>query len=218
MDIIFVREKQTGQNILSQINNNIIDRIQKAFNVTDNETESLFLPIVPKDIPFAKTSDTSGYKGINEAFNLPSYQNLEQFSWSGIFPVYKNYKSIRILSNANGYDYVEFLDERQKNRLPLRLIAFDYNKLNETATNIYQSNDLSLNNITTSAINILFDDFVLVSEFRYSIDSAKDIMYSLTLDRFNANIVDYSINLTQTSINTAKNITTRYALKTLGLI
>ena len=218
MDIIFIREKQTGQNVLNQINNKILDRIQKAFNVTDSETESFFLPIVPKDIPFAKTSDINGYKGVNEAFNLPSYRNLEQFSWSGIFPVYKNYKSIRILSNANGYDYVNFLEERQKNKLPLRLIAFDYNKLNKTASNLYQSNDLSLNNITTSFINILFDDFVLVSEFKYSIDTAKDIMYSLTLDRFNTNIVDYTINWNQVMTNLEKNITTRYALKTLGLI
>lgn len=211
MDVIFVREKQTGKN-------KIPDRIQKAFNVTDSATESLFLPIVPKDIPFAKTSDTSNYKGINEAFNLPSYQNLEQFSWSSIFPVYKNYKSIRIASSSNGYDYVKFLDERQKNKLPLRLIAFDYNKLNETATNIYSSGDYSLGNITTSAINILFDDFVLVSEFKYGIDKAKDIAYSLTLDRFNTNIIDYTINWNQVMANTGKNITTRYALKTLGLI
>lgn len=207
MDIIFIRERQVGQNLLTQINNKLLSTIQEAFNVTNPNTESLFLPIVPKDIPFVKTSDTINYKGINQAFNLPSYQNLEQLSWSGIFPVYKNYKSIRIASNLNGYDYVQFLEERQQNQLPLRLIAYDYT-----------SGDYSLGNILTSGINILFDDLMLVSEFKYSIDNAKDIAYSLKLDKFKSNIINYAINWGQMVTSAEKNITARYALKTLGLI
>ena len=51
MEIIFIREAQTSQDILSQVKNSVISRIEQAVNAINSDyktknSETLVLPIV----------------------------------------------------------------------------------------------------------------------------------------------------------------------------
>lgn len=214
MQIIIVRENQTKPNAISQVNNSLISYIGQAFNyLTSGNTESLIFPIVPKDIKFPRGADVENYKGVTESFNIPSYKNLEEITIQSIFPVYKNYTFANSLANANGWDYVDFLEERQKSQLPLRLLAYDYRDLPNTIIETVQ-NGINAGNIFRRYADGLF----LVKNFDYDVDKVKDINYTLTLSQFNSDSANFAIDWGQLTKTTARNVTTKYVLKNLGLI
>lgn len=228
MEIIFIRERQSSQDIVSQVKNSIISRIEQAVNAinSDYETknsETLVLPIVPKNNPFKTLAEVKNYKGLEREYNVPTYQSLKSFSWSSFFPVNKSYSFQHAGSNINGYDYVDFLQDRQINQLPFRLIAFDTNTLTRTVTNIAGDvvNRANVQEYLSSPIRIFFDGFVVVNEFQYELDNAKDLSYTLSLQEFNVDILEsekYKLSWSDLGVNTATNVITKYALKGAGLI
>lgn len=222
MEIVFVREKQNSKDILSQVKDSVISRIQQAVNVT-NETETVILPVVPEDNPFKSLSDVKNYKGLAKDYNIPAHKNLKSFTWNSLFPVNKSYSWQHAASNINGYDYVDFIEERQRNELPFRLIAYSRNTMTRTVSNIagelYNSGVSS--SILTTPIRTHFDGLVLVKDFDYTVDKVRDIKYTITLEEFNPDILkpsDNKIDWTQAGVTTVSNIVTRYALKSAGLI
>lgn len=210
MEIVLIKESVSSQNILSQLKNNIISRIQQAVNVTSANTQNMILPIVPKGVNFPKQNEIGKYKGLQEDFSLPNHSALSNFGWSSIFPN-KEYSFAHLGSSSNGYEYVEFIEERYYNQLPLRLLAFEIPK------NIGGALD---NAVNKTLVKIIYDDFVLVEKFEYSTDAVGDIPYSVTFQEFNANILTGSNKDTTKSIlSTASvNMVTNAALKQVGLL
>ena len=219
MEIVFVREKQNSNDILSQVRDSVIARIQQAVNLTESDTETYILPVVPKNNPFKNITDLKKYKGLSANYTIPDRTDLKTFSWSSIFPVNKNYAWQHAGSNLNGYDYVDFIQERQNNELPFRLIAFDRNTALTTGVNVLNSVLEGANGmeLLQAPIRNHFDGFVMVKEFEYDIDSVKDIKYTITLEEFNTDILR-PIDWTQAGVSAVTNIVTKYALKTAGLI
>lgn len=198
MDIYLIKEVQSSADILNQVKNNIIARIQQAVNVT-GQTQTLILPIVPKGIKFPVSTQVDGYKGIRQEYNVPSFRNLSTVEWSSFFPN-KPYPFIHNGSSSNGYEYVEFLNERLINQLPFRLVAIEKQRV--------------------PFFKILYDRFVLVESFDYSLDDAGDLQYSIKLKEFNAGIV-IALNtndLRSALASTAVNTVTNSALRATGLI
>lgn len=228
MEIIFIKEAQTSNDIVSQVKNSIISRIEQAVNAinSDYETknsENLVLPIVPKNNPFETLAEVKNYKGLEREYNVPTYQSLKSFSWSSFFPVNKSYSFQHAGSSINGYDYVDFLQDRQINQLPFRLIVFDTNTLTRTVTNIAGDvvNRTNVQEYLSSPIRVFFDGFVLVKDFQYALDDGKDLSYTLSLEEFNVDILEsekYKLSWSDLGVNTATNVITKYALKGAGLI
>ena len=206
MEILFVREKSGQMNSIQQLKNLLVSSIEAAFNLTNTaKTESMIVPIVPTGIIFPKIADVENYEGLTMSYNIPGKKKLEDISWSSFFPVYKNYSFQKSGSNLNGYDYKEFLEERQNNELPFRLVAFEQRFITDT---------LSSRNL----IKVLFDDLVVVKDFKPEIDKVGDIKYSLTLSQFNSDLVKPSINFSELGVNMTGNIIAKYALRQSGLI
>nr|DAQ12099.1 MAG TPA: hypothetical protein [Bacteriophage sp.] len=148
---------------------------------------------------------------ISEDYALPNNHNsLSNFGWSSFFPN-KVYSFAHSGSSSNGYDYVDFLEDRYKNNLPLRLLAYEMPKNIGSALN---------NAINKTVVKIIYDDFVLVEKFEYSTDVVGDIPYSVNFQEFNANIVRSSGKDTAKSImaTASVNMVTNAALKASGLL
>lgn len=216
-EVIFVKERRGVKDAVSQLRNGIIDYLDKAFNSADNKkTESMILPVVPH-IKYPKNANVDNYEGIKENYNVPGKQKLETIEWSSIFPVNKNYSFQKAGSHINGYDYVDFLDERQKEQKPFRLISFETRTLSNAVTSTITdavAQNISLNSI----LKFHFNGLVVVKDFDYYTDTVGDIKYSLTLEEFNGNIVIPNDNYAELGTNFGTNIITRYALKSAGLI
>jgi len=218
MQIIIIREKQTKKNAIEQFNKNLISYIQQAYNfMTEGNTESLVFPIVPKNTKFPNVSNIESYKGVSTKFNVPDTKELKDIEISSIFPVNKDYNFANKLANTNGWDYVDFLEERQKNQLPLRLLAFDFKGALGAGVSVVQ-NYGDIQNIAYNSFKRHADGLYLVKNFDYEVDNVKDIKYTLTLSQFNSETANYSIDWAQISKSSAKNVTTKYVLKGLGLI
>lgn len=208
MEIVLIKESISSQNILSQLKNNIISRIQQAVNVTSKGTISLILPIVPKGVSFPAQNEIAKYKGVQEDYALPNnHTSLSNFGWSGLFPN-KAYSFAHAGSSSNGYDYVDFLEERYENNLPLRLLAYE---LPKNVSNILTNQAL---------VRVIYDHFVLVEKFEYTTDSVGDISYSVSFQEFNAKILGGNdVDTAKSIIATAGvNMVTNSALKQVGLI
>ena len=213
MEIVLIKESNsTSSDILTQVKNNIIGRIQQAVNVIDkNKTQSLILPIVPKGIKLPTSTSIENYEGIEQPYSLPKYKNLEKISWASFFPHQKAYNFMHKGSSSNAYEYVEFLTERLENELPLRLLAYEYPK------NIASV----VSDIANRSIKILYDDFVLVEKFEWSVDNVGDLPYTLSLNEFNSDIVSPKADFNDFKrifSSGAVNEISRYALKLTGLI
>lgn len=198
MQIFFIKEIQTSSDLLNQVKNGIISRIQQAVNVT-GQTQTLILPIVPKGIKIPVSADIGNYKGLSEEYNVPSYGNLATFEWSSFFPT-KPYDFIKTGSSSNGYEYVTFLTERQENELPFRLVIVEERQM---------------------PFRMLFDNFVLVKNFEYSVDNVGDIQYFLRLEEFNTGMITATIGRNEVAsafVSGMVNTITNSALKHSGLI
>lgn len=215
--ILFIKEKEGQQDAISQLKNAIVSRIESAFNITNSaKTESMILPVIP-EIKYPKNANVDSYEGLKESYNVPGKKKLETLSWSSIFPVNKNYGFQKAGSRLNGYDYIDFLFERQINQKPFRLISFETRTLSNTVSSAvinYVNSTLNLQ----SLIKVHFDDLVLVKDFEYSTDASGDIKYTLTLEQFNSDIVIPGINFTQIAVNAGTSIAAKYALKLAGLL
>lgn len=238
-EVIFVRERSGQLDAISQLKYGIVDSLEKAFNAfadtdTDNsdntdennedkknkkkkcKTESMILPVVP-DIKYPKNADINNYEGLKESYNVPSKKKLETIEWSSIFPVNKNYSFQKAGSHTNGYDYVDFLTDRQIGQKPFRLISFETRTLSNMATSTLidvASRDVKWDTI----LKIHFNGLVLVKDFDYHTDTVGDIKYTLTLEEFNSNIVVPDTKYGELGVNFATNVISKYALKTAGLI
>ena len=106
MEIFFIKEVQTSADILNQVKNSIIARIQQAVNVT-GQTQTLILPVVPSGINFPTNAEINNYKGLDDDYNIPSYRGLSAIEWSSFFPN-QPYSFLHAGSSSNGYEYVEF--------------------------------------------------------------------------------------------------------------
>ena len=203
MYIIFIREKQTDTDILSQVKNSVISRVQQAVNVTD--CDSLILPVVP-DVKFPTNASVNIHRGLTSEFSTASYKELKSIEWSSFFPV-KNYEFATIGSNSNGYVYVDFLNERQENQLPFRLIAYEIN------------NQLG-SIVRLEPFRVIYDGFVWVEKFEYSKDRAKDIQYTLGLKEFDTDILRpmNKSDIGNILLGSVGNIATNWALKQAGII
>ena len=185
------------------------------------KTESLILPIVPTGIIFPKIAEVESYDGLTMSYNIPGKKKLEDISWSSFFPVYKNYSFQKSGSNLNGYDYKEFLEERQINQIPFRLVAIERRNIPNTASSLATNvinRTVSLMTTGQSLIKVLFDDLVVVKDFKPEIDSIGDIKYSLTLSQFNSDLVIPKLNYTEIATEYVGNMVTKYALRQAGLI
>lgn len=222
MDILFVREKNGQMNSVQQLKNLLVSSIEAAFNLTNTaRTESMILPIVPTGIIFPKIAEVENYEGLTMSYNIPGKKKLEDISWSSFFPVYKDYSFQKSGSNLNGYDYKEFLEERQVNQIPFRLIAIERRNILNTASTLASnvaSGTVSVLSTGQTLIKILFDDLVVVKDFKPEIDKVGDIKYTLTLSQFNSDLVKPNINFSELGANITGNMITKYALQQAGLI
>ena len=212
MEIVFIRETNTSNNILTQVKNSIIGRIQQAVNVVNaNKVQTLILPIVPNGIKWPSSVDIENYEAIEKPYSLQDYKKLEKITWSSFLPHSKTYSFIHHGSSSNAYEYVEFLTERQINKLPMRLLVYDYPK------NIVSV----VSDIVNRSIKIIYDGFVVVESFEYAVDTVGDLKYTISLNEFNSDIVSPKANFNDfKTIMTsgAVNEISRYALKLAGLI
>lgn len=215
--VIFIKEKEGQQDAVSQLKNAIISRIESAFNITNSiKTDSMILPVVP-EIKYPKNANIEGYEGLKESYNVPSKKKLETISWSSIFPVNKNYSFQSAGSRVNGYDYVDFLSERQNNQKPFRLVSYETRTPSNFATSVF--NGIANSNLSLqSYIKVHFDDLVLVKDFEYTTDAVGDIKYTLTLEQFNGDIVIPGTNYVEMGVSAATNVAAKFTLKSAGLI
>ena len=220
MEIAVIRERQEGTDLLSRISQNFLDRFQTAFNITDNETETLILPVVPTGLKFPTESDITNLKGIISKYNVPSSENLQTLTIESIFPVNKNYPWINMGSNINGYDYVDFFAERQQNQLPFRLVAYAFSSsviADEINTTI-ENRGISAEENGQALFRVHCDRYFSVKKFDYEVDKTGDIKYSLAIEQFNEDFVEFPINWGQFAMQSGKNLSARYALRKAGLI
>ena len=216
-EVIFVKERDGERDAFSQLKYGIVSYLEKAFNTADKDkTESMILPVVPQ-IKYPKNANIDGYEGIKENYNVAGKKKLETIEWSSIFPVNKNYSFQKAGSHTNGYDYVDFLTDRQIGQKPFRLISFETRTLSNMATSTLidvVSRDVKWDTI----LKIHFNGLVLVKDFDYHTDTVGDIKYTLTLEEFNSNIVDFKMDYADIGANFGTNVITKYALKSAGLI
>ena len=209
MEVIFVYEREGLPDVINQLQYKVVDMIDSALNLLQtSKTESLTLPVVPK-IKFPNNAKVDYYEGISSDFNIPSKRQLDNISWSSIFPVNKSYSFQRFGSNNNGYDYVKFLQRRLNNKYPFRMIAYNANNISSL-----------INGSLSNTIEVLFDGIVVVESFESNIDKAGDIEYSLSLKQMTNTDILLSWSELAVSVigNTAVAKTTNKMLQNAGLL
>jgi len=216
MEIAIIRERQ-NRTFLQNLSNLVTERFQTFFNLTGSETETLLLPVVPEGLEFPKEAEITNLKGVTSFYNIPQKTDLQTFTINSFFPVNKNYSWANPNSNLNGYDYVDFFEERQSSGLPFRLLAYDINNnflLDEIDA---MADGISIETNGRALFRVHCDRYFLVKKFGYKVDKVKDIIYTLELKEYNEEITDH-INWTQAILKSGTNLTVRTALKQSGLI
>ncbi|MCD8025089.1 MAG: hypothetical protein LUE64_06095 [Candidatus Gastranaerophilales bacterium] len=126
------------------------------------------VPIVPPDIEIKDGGENETLKTVNGNIRLVGEKGLKTVSWSSIFPVYKNYGFVAVGSNVNGYDYVNFLQDAVDAKTPIRII------------------------ITTLSKRPVCNMLATVDDgFSWTVDTAGDIKYSISLTEFPEKTWDY---------------------------
>ena len=167
--------------------------------LSDIKGSNLFVvPIVPPDVDFKDGGENETLKTVKGNVRLVGERTLKIVSWSSIFPVNKNYGFVAVGSRSNGYDYVNFLDDACVAKIPIRVIITTLNKrpiCNMLAT---------------------VDD-----GFSWSVDTAGDIKYTISLTEFPQDKWDYvngSPTLKQYLSAFAVQSISKKALSKVGLI
>jgi len=126
------------------------------------------VPIVPPDVSINMGGENETMKTTKGNIRLVGERRLKTVSWSSIFPVNKKYGFVAVGARTNGYDYTEFLDNACSAKIPVRVILTTINK--RTICNMLATVD---------------------DGFSWSVDTAGDIKYSITLTEFPQDKWDY---------------------------
>lgn len=163
-----------------------------------NGTNLFIVPIVPPDVSIKTGGENETLKTTKGNIRLVGDPTLKTISWSSIFPVYKKYGFVAIGARSNGYDYADFLDNACRAKIPIRII------------------------ITTLRKRPIVNMLATVDDgFSWSVDTAGDIKYSITLTEFPQDKWDYvngSPTLKQYMQTFAIQSIARKALSKVGLI
>lgn len=118
------------------------------------------LPHVPNDIEFSRDSGNETVETLSGNIRIVGENGLKAVSWAGIFPVNKSYSWQKLGSLADGYEYIKFLENMKKNKMPIRVVITD-------------KNFRTLNN-----------ELMSIDTFSYKKDRAGDYTYSISLTEF----------------------------------
>ena len=163
-----------------------------------NGTNLFVIPVVPPDVDFKDGGENDTLKTVKGNIRLIDAKALKTVAWSSIFPVNKDYGFVAVGSRVNGYDYVNFLQDAIEAKVPIRVIITTLNKrpiCNMLAT---------------------IDD-----GFSWTVDTAGDIKYSISLTEFPEKAWDYingSPTLRQYLTAIAIQSVAKKALSKVGLI
>lgn len=133
-----------------------VNRLDIIFSVNNNE-DSVVIPIVPSKLPeidVPQQNDT--FKAITGDLNIIGPMGLRSFTLTSFFPVNKKYPYRRAGSLSNGTQYVDFFNKYRAALVPLRVVM------------AYNDGSELLNMACT------------IDDFRYYLDAANDISYSLS--------------------------------------
>ncbi len=163
-----------------------------------NGTNLFIVPIVPPDVDIKEGGENDTLKTVKGNVRLVGEKSLTTVSWSSIFPVNKNYGFVAVGSRVNGYDYINFLQEAERTKVPIRII------------------------ITTLTKRSLCNMLATIDDgFAWAIDKAGDIRYSISLTEFPVSKWDYingSPTLKQFINTLAVQSVAKKALAKVGLI
>jgi hypothetical protein len=131
-------------------------------------TNLYIVPIVPPDVDFKDGGENETLKTVKGNIRLIGEKGLKTVSWSSIFPVNKNYGFVAVGSRINGYDYVNFLQDAINAKIPIRVI------------------------ITTLQKRPICNMLATIDDgFSWSVDTAGDLKYSISLTEFPQDKWDY---------------------------
>jgi hypothetical protein len=131
-------------------------------------TNLYIVPIVPPDVDFKDGGENETLKTVKGNIRLIGEKGLKTVSWSSIFPVNKNYGFVAVGSRINGYDYVNFLQDAINAKIPIRVI------------------------ITTLQKRPICNMLATIDDgFLWSVDTAGDLKYSISLTEFPQDKWDY---------------------------
>ena len=123
----------------------------------NNRERIATIPIPPLDLEVSISQDNTDFEGLENKVRLIGNSDFTKIKFSSFFPNQK-IKSSHKNAFKNGWDYVEFIEEARKRKIPIRiLIIFRKKKINMAAT---------------------------IDDFSYSIDKAGDIKYSISLTEY----------------------------------
>lgn len=161
-------------------------------------TNLFIVPIVPPDVDFKHGGENQTLQTVKGNVRLVGEKSLQTVGWSSIFPVYKNYGFVAIGARPNGYDYINFLQDAISAKVPIRII------------------------ITTLTKRPICNMLATVDDgFSWSIDTAGDIKYTISLTEFPEKAWDYvngSPTLRQYSKTIAVQSVAKKGLAKVGLI
>ena len=155
------------------------------------------LPHVPAEIEYGIDSENETLDTLSGKVRLVGENGLEQVSWTGILPLYKNYPWQKLGSLSNGYDYIRFFNTMKKNKLPIRVV------------------------ITDDRFTSLLNKLMSIDSFKYKKDKALDYTYEIQLTEFPEQKWEYLNTVLQAKgylLELANKSATRKALKKFGLI
>jgi hypothetical protein len=124
----------------------------------NNETILTF-PVVPPDLHQSSDQDNSEFESINGQMQTIGTLKLKSIEISSIFPN-KQYKWMRPGSVADGWHYVNTIQNARKRYIPFRLII--------------------LNNSGNEILNMACS----IDNFNYAVDKAGDIAYTLSFKEY----------------------------------
>lgn len=149
-------ERLTNGYMLSANTKTSTRRLDIVFS-TDQESKTMVIPVVPAKLPeISCPQDNDTFKAITGDLNIIGEMGLRTFTLSSFFPVNKQYSFRRPGSEADGMKYVQFFDKYRRQLIPFRVVmAYDDGRelLNMPCT---------------------------IDDFKYYIDAAEDISYSLS--------------------------------------
>ena len=123
----------------------------------NNRERIATIPIPPLDLEVSISQDNTDFEGLENKVRLIGNSDLTKIKFSSFFPNQK-IKSAHKNAFKNGWDYVDFIEEARKRKIPIRIvIIFRKKKINMAAT---------------------------IDDFNYSIDKAGDIKYSISLTEY----------------------------------
>lgn len=120
------------------------------------------IPVVPTTDVTTEHENTD-FRTTRRYLRIFGTQKNKVVEWSSFFPVNKNYDFVENGAEANGWEYVVFLQRCQADNLPIRIVITNENRrpiLNMLAT---------------------------IDKFGFREDATNDIQYSISLTEFTVN-------------------------------